>query len=280
MASRLPPLWRLARLACAALSVAASISAGAGRAQQAEGDLNLRGEFTEDFPGDAAPEPPGAESPTEPEVKPTKDALPPLKPYKGAERLDRQGGPKGVSSEVAPPPTIAALPTPPKPPRRKPDDKPFDPVGIEVGDLRLTPSVEEDLGWSSNPGLLPGPQKASAFTTTTAEVGLDSDWSTSAVHGDLKGGYTDYFTDHSADAPSGNGVLDGRYDVSRDFEPRRRAQARLDDDDGGLAWARPKSRLRTYRHAADRDLRRDDRRRPEIRPLRSVAARLARPHVL
>jgi hypothetical protein len=216
VASRLPPLWRLARLACAALSVAASISAGAGRAQQAQGDLNLRGELSADFSGDDGPEPPGDGSPTEPEVQPAQNALPPLKPYKGAQRLDRQGGPKGVAGELAPPPTIAALPTPPKPPRKKPDDKPFDPVGVEVGDLRLTPSVEEDLGWSSNPGLLPGPQKGSAFTTTTAEVGLDSDWSTSAVHGDLKGGYTDYFTDHSADAPFANGVLDGRYDASRD----------------------------------------------------------------
>jgi hypothetical protein len=146
VASRLPPLWRLARLACAALSVATSISAGTARAQQAGGDLNLRGEFTEDFPGDAAPEPPGDGSPTEPEVQPAQNALPPLKPYKGAERLDQQRGPKGVSGELAPPPTIAALPTPPAPPRKKPDDKPFDPVGVEIGDLRLTPSVEEDLG--------------------------------------------------------------------------------------------------------------------------------------
>lgn len=215
MASRLPRLWRLARLACAALGVATSISAGAAQTQQAEGDLNLRGELSADFSGDA-PESPGDGSPTEPEMKPARNALPPLKPYKGADRLDQQGGPKGVSREVAPPPTIAALPTPSKPPRKKPDDKPFDPVGVEVGDLRLTPSVEEDLGWSSNPGLLPGPQKGSAFTTTTAEVGLDSDWSTSAVHGDLKGGYTDYFADHSADAPFANGVFDGRDDLSRD----------------------------------------------------------------
>jgi hypothetical protein len=216
VASRLPPLWRLARLACAALSVATSISAGAARAQQADGDLNLRGEFTEDFSDAAAPEPPGEAGPTAPEVKPAKNALPPLKPYKGAERLDQKGGPKGVSGELQPTPTIAALPTPPKPPRKKPDDKPFDPVGVEIGDLRLTPSIEEDLGWSSNPGLLPGPQKGSAFTTTTAEAGLDSDWSTSAVHGDLKGGYTDYFADHSADAPFANGVIDGRDDLSRD----------------------------------------------------------------
>ena len=50
-----------------------------------------------------------------------------------------------------------------------PDDKPFDPVGFSVGDLKLTPYVEEDGGWASNPGLSPGPQSGSAFETT--EVG-------------------------------------------------------------------------------------------------------------
>ena len=216
MASRLPRLRRLARLACAAFGIAASINAGAARAQQADGDLGLRGELTADFSGEAGPEPPGGGNPPEPEVKPAKNPLPALKPYQGAQRINQLGGPKGVSGGVSPPPTVAALPTPPKPPRKKPDNRPFDPVGVEVGDLKLTPFVEEDLGWSSNPSQLPGPQKGSAFTTTEAGVSLDSDWTTSAVHGDLRGGYTDYFADHSADSPFANGLLDGRYDLSRD----------------------------------------------------------------
>ena len=173
MASRLPRLRRLARLACAASGIAASINAGAARAQRADGDLGLRGELTADFSGEAGPEPPGGGNPPEPEVKPAKNALPALKPYEDAQRLDQRGGPKGVSGGVSPPPTVAALPTPPKPPRKKPDNRPFDPVGVEVGDLKLTPFVEEDLGWSSNPSLLPGPQRGSAFTTTEAGVSLD-----------------------------------------------------------------------------------------------------------
>lgn len=216
MASRLPRLRRLARLACAASGIAASINAGAARAQQADGDLGLRGELTEDFSGEAGPEPPGGGNPPEPEVKPAKNALPALKPYEGAQRLDQRGGPKGVSGGVSPPPTVAAPPTPPKPPRKRPDNRPFDPVGVEVGDLKLAPFVEEDLGWSSNPSLLPGPQRGSAFATTEAGVSLDSDWPMSAVHGDLRVGYTDYFADHSADSPFANGLLDGRYGLSRD----------------------------------------------------------------
>ena len=68
-------------------------------------------------------------------------------------------------------------------PRRKPDDRPFAPVGV-----------------SSNSSLLPGPQRGSAFTTTEAGASLDLDWPTSAVHGDLTGGYDYYFADHYSDA--------------------------------------------------------------------------------
>ncbi len=72
MASRLTGPRRLARLACAAFAIAASINAGAARAEQADGDLELRGELTADFSGEAGPEPPGGGNPPEPEVKPAK----------------------------------------------------------------------------------------------------------------------------------------------------------------------------------------------------------------
>jgi len=107
VASRLPRLRRLARLACAAFGIAASMSVGAARAQQVDGDLGLRGELTADSSGEAGPEPPGGGNPPEPEVKPAKNALPALKPYEGAQRLDQVGGPKGVSGGVSPPPTVA-----------------------------------------------------------------------------------------------------------------------------------------------------------------------------
>ncbi len=48
-----------------------------------------------------------------------------------------------------------------------------------------------------------------------AGFALDSDWSRSAVHGDFKGGLTDYFADPSAEAPFANGVLNGRWDLTR-----------------------------------------------------------------
>ena len=148
-------------------------------------------------------------------AKANRTTLPALKPYAGAQRLGLRGGPTDLQA-VTPAPTVAAQPTPQ---RRKPaaDDKPFDPTGVRVGDLKLTPYVEEDGGWASNPGLSAGPQRGSAFETTEAGVALQSDWSRSDLHGQLKGAYTDYFDDSSASSPTASGAIDGRYDASRDL---------------------------------------------------------------
>jgi hypothetical protein len=141
--------------------------------------------------------------------------LPPLKPYPGAQRLGLRGGPADPQTKT-PAPTVAAQSIPQ---RRKvaADDKPFDPVGVRVGDLKLTPYVEEDGGWASNPDQTAGSHRGSAFETTELGVALQSDWSRSDLHGQLKGAYTDYFDDSAANAPTASGTLDGRYDASRDL---------------------------------------------------------------
>jgi hypothetical protein len=148
-------------------------------------------------------------------AKADRTRLPALKPYPGAQRLGLRGGPADLQA-ATPGPTVAAQPTPQ---RRKPaaDDKPFDPTGVRVGDLKLTPYVEEDGGWASNPGLTAGPRRGSAFETTEAGVALQSDWSRSDLHGQLKGAYTDYFDDPKDDSPNASGALGGRYDASRDL---------------------------------------------------------------
>lgn len=216
MASRLHRPRRLARRGCAAFAIAACLLAGAARAQEeAADDLGLKG--VEAQPSAVSTAGAAADPPAKPKLDPKarKVALPPLAPYRGAQRLGLRGGSKPLSGG-APAPTVAALPAPT--PTRKPrDDRPFDPVGVRLGDLRLTPFVEEDLGWSSNPGLLPGSQKGSPFLTSEMGFGLNSDWSNNAIHGDFKGGLTDYFADHSADAPFASGLLDGRFDASRDL---------------------------------------------------------------
>ena len=238
MRSRLRKLGRVPRVALGALALAWCAAPGLAQEGQTDG-LGLRG-------GDAVPlamavdaPPPIAPPSTDlaPLALPAPDAATPpdrkkpaakttaktrgkptqLGVYPGAQRLGLRGGPPELSDGQTPPPTIAAIPPPP-PHRRGPlDDKPFDPVGIDIGDLKLTPYVEEDLGWSSNPGLTSGSQKGSAFETTEGGFGLQSDWSRSDLHGAFKGGYTDYFGAPEDNAPYGNGVLDGRLDVTRDL---------------------------------------------------------------
>lgn len=223
MASRLLRPTRHTRRACAAVGVAAFLFAGAAWAQNA-GDLGLRGA---DAP-DAAGTPAGQETTNgtggtppdrtqeKPKLKPSQVQLSRLQPHKGAERLDQRGVPKARSDSHAPAPTVAALPAPP-PRRPRQDDKPFDPLGISIGALRLKPYIEEDIGWSSNPELVPGSQKSSAFLMSQAGFALDSDWSSSALRADMKGGLTDYFSNPAADTPFANGDINGRLDVTRDL---------------------------------------------------------------
>jgi hypothetical protein len=139
-----------------------------------------------------------------------------LPPAPAGQRVGLPGGPPAV--EAAPPPETAAAGSP-VPARRKAavDEKPFEPVGVEVGDLRLLPFVEEDAGYASNPALLPSPVKGSAFESTQAGLAFQSDWARNELRGNLTGGYADYFSAPQADTPNGSGAIDGRLDVARDL---------------------------------------------------------------
>ena len=166
--------------------------------------------------GDAEKKSDAQKSGTKKKLPKKLNRLPAVAPYLRAQRLDVRGGPLAVP-QAQPGPTIAAEPAPRAPKRPKLEDRPFDPVGIGLGDLRLTPSLEESVGWNSNPLLLPGTQRGSAFLTTEAGLGIQSNWSRDDLHGSFKGGYTDYFNEHDADSGYGSGTLGGRLDVSHDL---------------------------------------------------------------
>jgi hypothetical protein len=212
----------------AALAIAISVLAAPSCAQEATPSaLGLRD-------GDGALPPAGAATDNgQPEAQETPDAqraaqpkklpprkpppLPLLQPYPKAQRAGLAGGPPALDPARTPPPTIAALPPIPAKHRPPVDDKPFDPVGIPLGDLKLLPTIEEDVGYASNPSQLSGPVKGSAYENTQAGLGFQSDWARSELKGSLIGGYTDYFSAHQADGPNASGTIDGRLDVSRDF---------------------------------------------------------------
>jgi hypothetical protein len=272
------PIPSFLRAACASLAL--TLAGGAAWAQEANPtgakpvDLGLRESQEIASPDQeiATPdqEPPDGQTPEQTakknakKAKTKKDAasLPALQPYRGAQRLGLRGGAvdvdpakAGLSAEPPTPgPTIAAIPE--APPLRKipAEDNPYDPLGLRLGDINLKPYIEEDGGWASNPAQISGPPRGSSFETTEVGAALQSDWSRSEVHGQLKAGYTDYFQEPVLSAPYGSGTLDGRYDVSKDlsfdgegrFNIAQESESSLGLGSNGSSVISPQTTVTTY----------------------------------
>jgi hypothetical protein len=147
--------------------------------------------------------------------------LPPLEPYRTsaqgrrALRLHSQTA-LPEAALPAPPPTVAAKPTIKAKPKPKVEERPYDPVGVEVGSLRLKPFVEASFGYDSNPNRLSTNSTGSKYLRSDAGFDLKSDWSRHDLQGSLRLGYSDYFDLQAASRPDGAGDFKGRYDVTRD----------------------------------------------------------------
>lgn len=191
--------------------VSAAWAASPASAQTAPPDL--RG------PDDAAASPAASDAaavdtPPAPKPKRKTGTLPALTPYPRAARLGLKGGPDPLTQTPAP--TVAALPAPAvRRPRR--EERPFDPVGVYVGNLRLTPYVEQSVGYATNPLGAAGAARGSALSTTEVGVALQSNWSRNELTGSARLGYNAYPQVPGASAPYGNGVVDYRLDASRDL---------------------------------------------------------------
>jgi hypothetical protein len=151
----------------------------------------------------------------------TKNPLPPLEPYKTSAvarraarlRPQRVGEPRPIVSQtVAVPQTIKTKPKP------KVELNPYDPVGIGVGSLRLTPFVETSTGYDSNPDRLSSTSNPTGSKFFRADGGLKlrSDWERDDFQADMRLGYVDYFDYQQANRPDGVGSFIGRIDVTRD----------------------------------------------------------------
>jgi hypothetical protein len=178
--------------------------------------VNLSDQVQTDPEEPRKPAPPKKPAPTR-LIKRVRPASLVLEPYPKAQRAGAPGGPPALDPARAPPPTIAAVPTILPKHRPRVEDKPFDPVGIELGDLRLLPTIEEDVGYASNPSQLPGKTKASLYESTQGGLAFQSDWARNDFQGAFTGGYADYFTAHQADSPNASALVGGRLDASRDL---------------------------------------------------------------
>jgi hypothetical protein len=210
-------LARISGLWAAAFAALALTPAPALAQSAPPDDPGLRGAAPDDA-ADALPDlnTPPADPPPRAR-RPKSGQLPPLAPYRRAARARLRGTVDPPSPDAVPAPTVAALPEPEPRRRIKREDKPFDPVGLYVGNLKLTPYVEEDVGYVSNPFGASVAPKGSALSTTEVGVALQSDWSRNELSGQARIGYNDYVQTPKASAPYGSGLVDYRYDVSRDL---------------------------------------------------------------
>ncbi len=159
---------------------------------------------------------PGGKKPKKTQLFP----LPPLVPYPTSAEARRKSRPGATIDPASAPSPTTAMPAP-IPQKLKPrvEDDPFAPVGIDAGLLRIKAYEETDLGYNSNPNVAPqgAPQlRGSAFLRQEFGASGQSDWSNHSLAGDLRLGYDDYFTAHSADAPDGAAKFAARVDVSRE----------------------------------------------------------------
>ena len=97
------------------------------------------------------------------------------------------------------------------------DADPYQPLGLRFGSLYVSPSIEQSLGYDTNPNQAQG-GKGSRASRTDAEIKLRSDWSSNELTADLRGGYS-YFPDvKGANRPDGDGKADLRLDVTKDLD--------------------------------------------------------------
>ena len=128
--------------------------------------------------------------------------------------------PPGVAVDVQPIQVGVPDPAlPVVPPRKRPAiDDPYAPLGLRVGNIVVTPVVGQYFGYDTNPNRMQLTKNASALSMTEVELGIQSDWSRHDLYGQMRGAYSEYFSNSAARRPEGAGNLRLRLDVTRDTE--------------------------------------------------------------
>jgi hypothetical protein len=160
---------------------------------------------------DTAPAAPGTTTKTDPPPPTPKQLQPASAPLAPRIRLQNRPGapPLGPDLLTA---TIATTPPSRRPPA---EEKPFDPLGIQVGAFNLRPAFEYTRGWDSNAPRNTAPPAASSWYNVYApELLVKTDWARHEFTANLRGSYTTYDTYHSIDRPSVDAKANARIDVT------------------------------------------------------------------
>lgn len=96
-------------------------------------------------------------------------------------------------------------------------DPAYAPLGIKVGSITLFPAFSQWIGYDSNPAQTPNQAARGSFASRSeAELTFRSDWSTSALTGELRGGYLEFPDNDTASRPNASGTTRLRVDVTRE----------------------------------------------------------------
>ncbi|MBX9741450.1 MAG: outer membrane beta-barrel protein [Beijerinckiaceae bacterium] len=149
--------------------------------------------------------------------------MPPLVPYP-SEPSQRRRRPAPPDERDAPVPALetpspsvstAAIPGPPATRRPPVDADPFAPTGVRAGAFVLRPSLEQSVGYDSNPNRLTANPKGSAAIRTEGRLNAQSDWSVHKLELDLRGGYSAFPSVPNSDQPEGAARATLRLDADR-----------------------------------------------------------------
>jgi hypothetical protein len=208
------------------------LPAASGASDTGYDSLNRKRRQTKYYPGQARPK------------KPAGPGSPP--PPDAAGKLRLSIPPSGTANKQPLPPAMAgAVPGQPQRRRLKIDDDPFGAVGDYAGSFLVKSAVEVSGGYDSNPARTFQP-RALPFWVVAPEFLAVSDWERHAVVADLRGSFTGYGGSLPAtlngqansaptnlDRPDFTGHVDGRLDVTRDFDLTGQARLLVATDNPG-----------------------------------------------
>jgi hypothetical protein len=119
-----------------------------------------------------------------------------------------------------------AATTPPRRRPKRPEDDPYEQLGVRLGGLIFLPSIEADIGYDSNPRRINTDVKGATMLRTLGEVDLKSDWERHSLTGYLRGAYDAFVGMSDVNRPSGDGLVNLKLDVLRgtQFESEGRFQ--------------------------------------------------------
>jgi len=122
--------------------------------------------------------------------------------------------PTATSTRPATSPEVTGAITPIRYPRkRRPEEEPFAPAGVNVGSFTLRSILDFSMGYDSNALRTPG-GPGSKFYVVAPQFTARSNWARHELTADLRGSYTEFTDVRANNRPEAYGTLRGRIDVT------------------------------------------------------------------